>query len=130
MIRFTRTRLNGLVIALGAMLVGLPPVCVALEPPSEKIPLRVLYAGHPGSPRETEFLTFLKQYFRQVTTADLAQFAPKDAAESDVVLLDYDGDGFKAPRPALPNDYARPTVHLGVAGGLLASQLGLKTGYL
>ena len=71
-----------------------------------------------------------EQYFREVNTGDLARFNAGQAADADVILFDYDGDGFKAPRPSLPTDYARPTVTIGVAGGLFCSQRGLKTGYM
>ncbi len=107
-----------------------PVACLGQAAPNQKLPLRVLYAGKPGSAREADFTRFLQQYFREVTTGDLAAFKPGDAHNSDVVVLDYDGDGFKAPRPQLPDSYARPTVTVGVAGGLLCSSLRLKTGYL
>ena len=114
--------------AFGLLLVG--PRCEAQSAPGEKIALRILYVGHVGSSREADFLAFLKEHFRQVNTGDLASFSPKAATEADVVLFDYDGDGFKAPRPRLPNDYSRPTVTIGVAGGMFASQRGLKSGYM
>lgn len=95
-----------------------------------KIPLRILYAGHPGSARETDFLSFLKQHFRQVDAGDFARLDAKKAKEADVVLLDYDSDGFNGPRATLPEGYTRPTVTIGVIGGLLCSQLRLKTGYM
>jgi hypothetical protein len=117
-------------IALLALVLLLPVRGHSQTPPKEKIPLRILYAGHPGSNREADFVGFLKQYFREVKTGDLARFDAKQAAEADVILLDYDGDGFKAPRPNLPAGYARPTVTLGVAGAFICSQRGLKTGYL
>jgi len=96
----------------------------------QKLNLSVYYAGHPGSAREADFLQFLSAHFRQVDSGDLAKFDGSQAAKSDVVLLDYDGDGFQAPRPMLPRDYSRPTVTIGVVGGLLSGQLGLKTGYM
>ena len=96
----------------------------------EQVSLRILYAGKPGSAREADFLTFLKQHVREVTTGDLAKFTSRETTDADVILFDYDGDGFKAPQPSLPADYARPTVTIGVAGGMLCSQRGLKTGYM
>jgi len=104
--------------------------CQTTAPGTERFPLRIFYAGKPGSAREADFLTFLKQHFRQVNTGDLASFNPRQATDTDVILFDYDGDGFKAPRPNLPAGYARPTVTIGVAGGLFCSQRGLKTGYM
>lgn len=120
-------------------------------PGAEKSKLRLLYVGHPGSDREKEFVQFLGQHFETVKTADLAAFdrkvfADKDMEGSDVAILDYDGDGFKAPRPMLAPRFldngsggrpfpegswlTRPVITVGVAGGLMASQAGLKTGYL
>ncbi len=96
----------------------------------EKIDLRILYAGHPGSAREKDFVTFLRDYFRIVRTGDLAEFKPPDAKDFDVVILDYDGDGFKAPTPYLPRTYTRPTVTVGVVGAFICDRVGLKTGYL
>ncbi len=108
----------------------LPARGQAEMPDTNKFPQRVLYAGKPGSAREADFVAFLRQHFRQVSTGTLAGFDAKQAADVDVILLDYDGDGFKAPRPRLPADYARPTVTIGVVGGLLCLPLKLKTGYL
>ena len=78
----------------------------------------------------TDFLQLLRAHFRQVDTADLATFNGSQAAKDDVVLLDYDGDVFKAPRPKLAADYSRPTVTLGVPGGMICMVLGLKSGYM
>ncbi len=113
----------GLLFALGSL--------VAAEPGSkEKIPLRILYVGHPGAERTSDFVGFLKQYFLEVDTANLAGFQMRDKINADVILLDYDGDGFKAPRFSFPEGYSQPTITIGVAGGLICSQNGLKTGYL
>ena len=62
---------------------------------------------------------------------DLATFNGSQAEGFDVVILDYDGDGFKAPRPRLSQDYDQATITCGVVGALLCmSNLRLKTGYL
>ena len=106
------------------------PGAFAQPAPKDKIPLRILYAGHPGSPRERDFTEFLGKYFAQVTTRELAKFDAAQAKDADVVVMDYDGDGFKAPQPELPEGYARPTVTVGVPGAFLCSHLRLKTGYL
>jgi hypothetical protein len=108
--------------------------------------LRVLYVGHPGSDREKDFVQFLGQHFETVKTGDLSTFTNRDAEDSDVAILDYDGDGFKAPRPKImpwfldegPKDspsparpwFTRPVITVGVAGGLMSLDWGLKTGYL
>ena len=103
---------------------------MAAEPvASETIQMRLLYAGHPGSAREKDFVEFLGKHFAQVRTGDLATFNDKSADGFDVTVLDYDGDGFKAPRPALSRNYAHATVTVGVAGAFIGGGLQLKTGY-
>lgn len=111
-----------------------PLVGVSAEEPAPpvKIALRILYAGHPGSKREKDFVEFLGQHFTQVQTGDLAAFNDKSADGFDVAILDYDGEGmeaFKFPRPHLSQNYAHATVTVGVAGALIGNQLQLKTGY-
>ena len=114
----------------------LPPAAVRPEQgppaPPAKIAMRILYAGHPGSDREKDFVEFLGKYFTQVETGDLATFSDKSADGFDAAILDYDSDGrdaFKFPRPKLSLNYARATVTVGVAGAMICSQLRLKTGY-
>ena len=118
---------------------------------SEISKLRILYVGHPGSDREKEFVQFLGQHFATVKTADLNAFVQsgfknQDAEGFDVTIFDYDGDGFKAPRPMiwprfLDEDvksprtmagpwFTRPLITVGVAGGLMCDRWELKTGYL
>jgi hypothetical protein len=92
--------------------------------------LRLLYVGHPGSAREAAFVDFLKRYFTTVNTGDLASFREVHATGYDVVLFDYDGDGFKAPRLRLSQDYTRSTVALGVVGAFICGNLRLKAGYV
>jgi len=126
-------RANNLsVVAIGTMvffcLTGYQGSCAA--PPERKNELRVLYAGHSGTPREKDFLGFLEEHFVKVGKRDLAKFTEEQAEAFDVVILDYDGDGFNSPRPKLSRDYSRATVTLGVTGALLCGWLGLKTGYL
>jgi len=119
------------ILLLAVVILGLSSgnLCAETEQ-REKIHLRILYAGHPGSAREKDFVTFLRDYFRIVQTGDLAKFKPLDAKDFEVVILDYDGDGFKAPTPYLPRTYTRPTVTVGVVGALICDRVGLKTGYL
>lgn len=95
-----------------------------------KTDLRILYVGHPASEREKDFVRFLTDHFRKVRTDDLAKFKEKQTEGFDVIILDYDGDGFKAPRPRLSSEYTRPTVTVGVAGALICDNMSLKTGYL
>ncbi len=110
----------------------LAAACSVFSAESEqgKLPLRILYVGHPGAERTTDFVSFLKEHFKNVETGDLAAFPGRTKADADVVLLDYDGDGFKAPRVHFPTGYSRPTVTIGVPGALICSANGLKTGYL
>jgi hypothetical protein len=96
----------------------------------EILPLRVFYAGHPGTSREADFAEFLQKHVVKVGKGDLAKFSGKQADGFDVVILDYDGDGFGSPRPPLPRSYARPTITVGVTGAQIGGNLGLKTGYL
>lgn len=92
--------------------------------------IRILYVGHPGSDREKDFVEFLSKHFGTVAKGDLAAFAESKSKGFDVTILDYDGDGFKAPLPELSPEFSRPVVTIGVAGGLLSSSLHLKTGYM
>jgi hypothetical protein len=97
---------------------------------AEKIGLKVLYVGRPGSDREKDFTGFLKPNFELVKTADLGGFEENQADEFDVVIFDYDGDAFKAPRPNISPAYSRPTVTLGVIGALICDGQNIKQGYL
>jgi hypothetical protein len=100
------------------------------SPTGEMSKLRILYAGHPGSDREKDFVGFLKKYFDVVQTGNLQTFKEADAEGYDVTILDYDGDGFKAPRPMVSAGFSKPLITVGVAGGLICDRWGLKTGYL
>ncbi len=125
----TLRSMTGLVLAaVAASMAVRPGVCPAAES-GEKIQLRVFYVGHPGSDREKDFVGLLEKHFAKVGTGDLAAFAPDKARDWDVVILDYDGDGAKAPRPKLPADYARPTLTIGIMGARLGSDLKLRTSY-
>ncbi len=92
--------------------------------------LRILYAGHPGTDREKDFVGFLKKYFDVVQTGNLQTFKEADTQGFDVTLLDWDINEFKGPRPQLSENFSRPLITLGVPGGLIAMQWKLKTGYL
>jgi Disulphide bond corrector protein DsbC len=106
------------------------------------LPLKVLYAGNPGSARARDFQSFLSRHFATVGTADLRTFTPKDAGAFDVIIFDWTPvmagahpkvvDGFvRVPRPPLPpslgKEYGRPTVLIGPVGGLIGDHEGLKT---
>ncbi len=97
---------------------------------SEKIGLRILYVGHPDSAREKDFVNFLTKQFKAVETADLKDFNEGQTDGFDVTILDYDGDGFKSPRPNISRNFSRSMVTVGVTGALMSSRWNLKTGYL
>ncbi len=108
---------------------------------ADRIDLRVLYTGNPGSDRMKDFETLLKQHFAAVKTADYRKFVPHDAKDYDVVIFDWtttysrdesgkitwdDGGGFSAPQPPkLGGDFGRPTVLIGAAGGGICNQLNI-----
>jgi len=97
---------------------------------AETSKLRILYAGHPGSDRERDFVGFLKKYFDVVQTGNLQTFKEADTQGFDVTLLDWDINEFKGPRPKISESFSRPMITLGVPGGLMCMGWRLKTGYL
>ncbi len=103
---------------------------IGLTVEKAKVDLKILYVGHPDSSREKDFVEFLREHFREIKTGDLAGFKEEQTKGFDVIILDYDGDGFKAPRPRLSHEYTRPTVTVGVAGAFICGGMSLKTGYL
>jgi hypothetical protein len=100
------------------------------EQGGDKIDLKILYAGHPGSQREEALVTFLREHFAAVQTCDLEGFKEDQAEGFAVTVMDYDGDAFKAPRPRLSRDFSRPVMTVGVVGAFICGNLNLKMGYL
>jgi len=98
--------------------------------PSEKIAIRILYAGLPNTDRTKEFVDFLGTHFQQVETTDYNTFTGEQAEGFDVAIVDYDGTDTRAPRLKLSRQYTRATVAIGAPGAFLCSGLSLKTGYL
>ncbi len=92
--------------------------------------LRILYAGHPGSDREKDFVAFLKKYFDVAQTGNLETFKEADTHGFDVTILDWDLPVLEGPCPALSEDFSRPVITLGVHGSMLCSRWRLKTTYL
>ncbi len=92
--------------------------------------IRILYVGRPGSDREKDFVAFLKQHFAVVQTGNLPAFKEADAKDFDVTLLDWNVNDFNSPRLKLSEKYSRPTITLGVPGGLMCSSWRLKLAYL
>lgn len=97
---------------------------------SEKIDLRILYAGLPNTERAEDFVDFLTKHFNEVETTDYNTFTGDKTAGFDVAIIDYDGVEFRAPRPNISRQYSRATVTMGVPGAFICSRLSLKTGYL
>jgi len=97
---------------------------------TEKIDLRILYAGLPDTDRAKDFVNFLSKHFKQVETSDYNTFTGEEAADFDVAIIDYDGLEFKAPRPNVSRQYTGAAVTMGVPGAFVCSNLSLKTGYL
>jgi len=127
----TTRNVFGVVVILACVLVS---VCGAADrnPSGKKIRLRILYFGHPDSPRERDFVAFLCKHFKDVQTGDLAEFEEARTKGFDVVILDHDAEGFKGPwsRATISRQYTRPTVTVGVPGSLICESLRLKMGYL
>ena len=117
-----------LLISIGATSIGQDPI--------EKIKLKVLYTGNPGSTRMLDFENLLRQYFEKVEVASFEKFKPIDAKPFDVVVFDWtstyprDENGkmllddkfeMKQPKPpALGSDFDRPAVMIGAMAGSLS----------
>ncbi len=89
--------------------------------------LNVLYIGDTGTPRAQHFTGFLRKNVGRVEATSRKDFKPADAAEFDVVLLDWPQsetarEECKAGRSPLGNRaaWSKPTVLLGSAGLNLA----------
>ncbi len=111
--------------------VSVAPVCYALEEagPSDKIGLRILYAGDPGSTREKDFVNFLSKHFGEVKSVVLWSLEEDIPTDFDVAILDYDTER-PGPCPILPREYSRATLTVGVMGSEICGSLNLKPGYL
>ena len=131
----------GLLAAVLSVLAALSQTASA----AEKVNLKVLYAGNPGSPRAKDFVSFLGKHFARVGETSYEKFKADDAREFDVVIFDWtsiyprDKDGKILPKmttlnspksPRLPPDFDRPAVLIGAAGGSVAGQLRLKIDWL
>lgn len=90
--------------------------------------LSVLYVGQPASQvRARQYLAFLRTNVAQVAAVERKSFKPEDAAQFDVVLLDWPQAGsatdLERERPCLfgkRTDWTKPTVLVGSAGLNLA----------
>jgi uncharacterized lipoprotein YehR (DUF1307 family) len=97
---------------------------------SEKIDLRILYAGLPNTDRAKDFVDFLSKHFKQVETTDYNTLEEDNTDGFDVTIIDYDGHDTRAPLPSISREYSRATITIGSPGADLSSRLSLKTGYL
>lgn len=97
---------------------------------SEKIELRILYAGLPDTERSKDFVEFLAKHFKQVETTDYNTFTEDKTNGFDVTIIDYDGQNTRAPVPSISRQYSRAIVTVGSPGAKLGNRLSLKTGYL
>ena len=88
--------------------------------------LKVLYIGDTGTPRAQHFTGFLGKNVARVEAVSRKDFKPADAAEFDVVLLDWPqsetaGEERKGRSPLGHRAaWSKPTVLLGSAGLNLA----------
>jgi hypothetical protein len=97
---------------------------------SEKIALRILYAGLLDTDRAKDFVDFLGKHFEKIETTEYITFTAEKSAGFDVTILDYDGINFKPPYPKISREYSNAVITMGVPGGSLSGLLGLKTAYL
>lgn len=132
----------------GLLAAVLAALAVSGQPASaadEKINLKVLYAGNPGSPRAKDFVAFLGRHFARVGATDYEKFKPEEAKDFDVVVFDWTSiyprdesgkiaekaGGLRSPKaPRLPADFDRPAVLIGAAGADVAGPLRLKIDWL
>ena len=120
--------------------------CTVAVRADDKIDLKVLYAGNSASERATDFTEFLEKHFTGVTAMDFAKFKESDADGHDVVIFDWtsiynrDDSGkidnksgsliSMPPSPRLSQNFARPTILIGAAGGQVAGTLQIKINWL
>jgi hypothetical protein len=86
--------------------------------------LKALYVGDLRTPRAAEFAGLLKTNLGGFETASISAFKPEQAAQFDVVLLDWPQSGELRERKRGPlgdrETWTKPTVLLGSAGLNLA----------
>ncbi len=128
-IRHKKRWVHGAVAGCLLVLAG-AVLCSGQEQPQVNRGLKILYAGHPGTDREKDFVSFLKKYFDVVQTGNLATFKEADTQGFDVTLLDWDWNDPNGPKPKISQSFSRPVVTLGIPGGLICRQWHLKTGYM
>ena len=123
-------------LAFGAVLTAQAGVQDADAPPKAKLQVRVLYAGDADHARTAQWRTFLGRYFEKVGTVAMSSLSRENAKDFDVVIIDSPSPyqpnrGFEMPKPArLPEDWARPTILMGAAGGSVIRSFRIKIGWL
>ncbi len=97
---------------------------------SEKLDLRILYVGLPGTERQKDFVEFLSQHFRQVDTADYNTFKEEQTKDCDVAIFDKDGLEWKSLDIEVSGQYSRATISIGVPGAFWCRRVSSKMGYM
>ena len=97
---------------------------------SEKLDLRILYVGLPGTERQKDFVEFLSQHFRQIDTADYNTFKEEQTKGCDVAIFDKDGLEWKPLDIEVSGQYSRATISIGVPGAFWCRRVSSKMGYM
>jgi len=87
-------------------------------------PLKVLFAGEKGTPREAAFVSFLGQQFAKVESIDASELTTARARDCDVVVADGRVDlkdnhivSFGCAKIDFAPDWTKPTILVGPTGG-------------
>lgn len=135
------TRARGRIATLAVIIAGLLWLVASFAVAADKLEIRVLYCGEPGSAREADFCSFLERHFSKVAQGDFRDFKEEQARDYDVVLFDWSGTSrggvvetanvaqLKNRAPKLSPEYSRPTIFIG-AGGYVAHLLRIKIDWL
>ena len=133
-----RDRLGALAIIIAVPLCLVASFAIA----ADKLDIRVLYCGEPGSVREADYCSFLEQHFSKVARGDFRDFKEEQATDHDVVVFDWTETfkgktpdfaklaQIKGRAPKLSAEYSRPTILIGEAGGHVAKELKIKIDWL
>lgn len=97
---------------------------------SQNLDLRVLYVGLPDTERQTDFVEFLRQHFRQVDTADYNTFKEEQTKDCDVAIFDKDGLEWKSLDIRVSSQYSRSTISIGVPGAFWCRTVSSRMGYM
>ncbi len=100
-------------------------------------PLRILYAGDPGTERTLVFQAFLSEHFPSVKTWPVLKLPEANLSDVDVLIVDgeiLDETGGdirvrKGPQGMTLDKLPVPTILIGGMGGRVSDDLGLKLGW-